>query len=584
MRQMRFKFAIVGAGLTGTSMLCQLVQQVRQKMDRKLLDGAAIRVLIFEKQNIFGPGFPHNDRFVMPYHITNMCDHDMGIIDGNPADFRQWVVANHKTLARHFSETDASIPLPIDLNDTCRHFPRAMMGEYLKARFEEALRAAQNLGLRVKLYPGVEVTDLKEDGNRVRLQASRLHTGEDVSQTADRVLLATGHWIEETTRVQYFASPWPARKLLQGIPEGEHVAVIGTSLSAIEAVLTLASDGTFRPDDSGRLVYLPTENPRKMTLYSRRGMLPKVRGRQGAYRNAFLTRENLNQCRKKNNGYLTLETVFDLLNSDLESAYGRPFNWQEIVEPVGSHADLLKKYLADAEIGDGPAGELIWQTVLHQTFTMVREIYLSLTLADRKRFDRDYTTLFFIHAATQPAINAEKLLALIKAGIVRVRRLGENYRLMSKEPDGPFVFSYRDEAGRTQKDRYRYVVNARGQNKSINTNPSVLANNLITSQTILTEEFQFAEPLPAPGVSTPNSPKAKYDAYKTGSVWIDPASHRVMSRSQEGPVQPSHLIYAVGAMTRGQIIDASMAYGIAHSTARIAADLIDTWTSETAFN
>ena len=35
------------------------------------------------------------------------------------------------------------------------------------------------------------------------------------------------------------------------------------------------------------------------------------------------------------------------------------------------------------------------------------------------------------------------------------------------------------------------------------------------------------------------------------------------------------MIYAVGAMTRGQIIDASMAHGIVQATSRIADNVVD---------
>ena len=64
---------------------------------------------------------------------------------------------------------------------------------------------------------------------------------------------------------------------------------------------------------------------------------------------------------------------------------------------------------------------------------MVRDVYLNLTLEDRLRFDKDYTSVFFTHAATQPAVNAEKLLALMKAGMVDVLKLGDNYRLNKDE-------------------------------------------------------------------------------------------------------------------------------------------------------
>ena len=100
---MPFNFAIIGGGLTATAMLCRLVQRVRKKAQQGRLDPARIRIQIYEKQNTFGPGFPHNDRFVLPFHITNMCAADMGILDGKPGDFQNWVIANSDQLRNRFS-------------------------------------------------------------------------------------------------------------------------------------------------------------------------------------------------------------------------------------------------------------------------------------------------------------------------------------------------------------------------------------------------------------------------------------------------------------------------------------------------
>jgi hypothetical protein len=70
-------------------------------------------------------------------------------------------------------------------------------------------------------------------------------------------------------------------------------------------------------------------------------------------------------------------------------------------------------------------------------------------------------------------------------------------------------------------------------------------------------------------------PETKLHSYKTGSMWIDPKTHHVVLQASENIPTQSKAIYAVGAMTRGQIIDASMAHGIVQSTARIASYWVD---------
>ena len=559
---MCFNFAIIGGGLTATAMLSQFVERVQQKAKKKQLDPSTIRIEIFEKQDIFGPGFPHSDRFALPFHITNMCASDMGILQGKPGDFQQWVTNNSADLQQRFSWFRVASSGPRGAGKECNHYPRAIMGEYLKTRFQEAAQLAQKMGLAVRLYPASEVVDLRLNGGKICLIIKDLLSENDFSSDADRVLLATGHWVGKNDQDGYFASPWPAEKLLRKIPKGAKVAVIGTSLSAIETLLTLTSEGKYIRSQTGELVYEPPENSRKFFLYSRRGLLPKVRGKIGNYRNKFLNRENLDRLLSGNRGNLKLDAVFNLLNSELEVAYGQTIDWEEIVNPTGKPADLLQGYLDDAINGDGPHGELIWQTVLHQSFDMVRDVYLNLTIEDRKRFDKNCTTVFFNHAATQPAINAEKLLALMKAGIVEVFKLGENYRLVRDEFEGCYEFIYRDKRGILKKEAYRYVVDARGQEKSLETNLSALARNLLKSGTVQIEEIRPVDQTTHPSRDVAPELEPAVYTYKTGSIWIDPETHHIMHMGPEKKVSKSNAIYAVGAMTRGQIIDASMVRGL----------------------
>ncbi len=572
---MRFNFAIIGGGLTATAMLSQFVERVQQKAEKKQLDPSKISIEIFEKQDIFGPGFPHSDRFALPFHITNMCASDMGILQGKPGDFQQWVTNNSADLQQRFSWFRVASSEPRGAGKECNHYPRAIMGEYLKTRFQEAAQLAQDMGLAIRLYPASEVVDLRLKGGKICLIIKDLLSENDFSSDADRVLLATGHWVGKNDQDGYFTSPWPAEKLLRKIPKGAKVAVIGTSLSAIETLLTLTSEGKYIRSQTGELVYEPPENSRKFFLYSRRGLLPKVRGKIGNYRNKFLNRENLDRLLSGNRGNLKLDAVFNLLNSELEVAYGQTIDWEEIVNPTGKPADLLQGYLDDAINGDGPHGELIWQTILHQSFDMVRDVYLNLTIEDRKRFDKNYTTVFFTHAATQPAVNAEKLLALMKAGIVEVFKMGEDYRLVRDEFAGCYEFIYRDNRGKLKKEAYRYVVNARGQEKSLETNLSALARNLLKSGTVQIEEIRPVDQATHPSRDVAPELKPAVDTYKTGSIWIDPETHHIMHMGPEKKVTKSNAIYAVGAMTRGQIIDASMVRGIAQATSRIADDLVD---------
>jgi len=574
-----FTFIIIGGGLTGTSMLCQFVAgfQAALLQGRKRL--SPIEISIIEKSQVFGPGFPHSDQNAMPFHLINMCARDMSILSGQTNDFQSWVDQHSSGMEKKFQMVQDSSRIRENPDPDCHHYPRPVMGEYLKARFREAVSEAESIGIRVRLYPGHEAINLSETmTNRVRVVLTNLKSGKEFFLFANRVLLATGHWFTEGNQPGYFPSPWPAAYLQEHIPKGASVAIIGSSLSAIDAVLTLTADGTFSRAPTGKLVYRPTDQPRKLTLYSRRALLPTVRGRSGPYRNQFMTHENI-QALIQQKGKLVLEDLFELLDRDLKQAYGRPFPWKDLTDPKLTPKERLHEHILEARYGDGPHGDIIRQTILQQIFPMVRQSYLALTPTERMRLNRNFSTLFFSYAAPMPMINAEKLLALMQSGIVVMRRLVESPPFKVKGDS--FSFTFQGPDGEKREAKHSCVVDARGQGRFYHLNPQILAANLLESGTVEIEPLDLKV---REGKDTPQKEhRAEAPSFGggTGSVWIDPHTHRIQRTGPDGGLIVSEKIYAVGAMTRGQIIDASMAHGSAVSTNTIAQEWITQIFSET---
>lgn len=569
MEENSFALVIIGGGLTGTSMLCQFVRHMYRFLQKGKTAPTNIHLYVIEKQNLFGPGFPHSDKYAMPFHLINMCARDMSILAADPEDFERWV-------NQHIRDMDSQFPGIIENEDSpdrdCHHYPRPIMGEYLKYLFDQAVHEAKRIGIRMHLHPGCEAIDVSESGDdRVRVTVLNLGSNERLVLHADRVLLATGHWFDQGQRDGYFHSPWPPDLLQENIPEGSDVAILGTSLSAIDAVLTLTADGSFLRSPSGELIYEPSPAPRRLILYSRKALFPTVRGRTGPYKNQFMVPENI-QALIREKGHLLLEDLFDLLNRDLERAYGRPFPWKGITNPQGTPTSLLERHICEARHGDGPDGDIIWQTVLKQTFPMVRDIYLALAPAERMRLDRTFNTLFFVHAAPMPMINAEKLLALMNADRVTVRKLIGGTPFRRKEAS--FSFTFQNTHGEAMEATHPYVVDARGQSPSYSSNPQRLAANLLKSGTVEIEPRDRNNEALEDGRMNPLPGRSPLVRDPTGGLWIDPHTHRVRRTRPDGSMDVSGRITAVGAMTRGQIIDASMAHGSAVSTDRVARDWV----------
>lgn len=557
--------------MTGTSLLCQLIESIVKRSESAQPGLPALNLVIFEKTTDFGPGFPHNEKDLLPFHITNMCAGDMGVFAARPGDFQTWIDQNPAYLKKRFPGYPQQAFEPERGPDLCGHYPRAFMGEYLRTRFQEAIQQARRLNLPVTLYPRHEIINVERIGRLVRLHARCDDAKNGGVYDTDAALLATGHWISKDSRENYFDSPWPADRLLSGIPAGASVAVIGTSLSAIETALTLTGDGRFVETRGGDLQYIPSENPRRVHLYSRRGLLPKVRGRVGPYANQYLTPAAFETGRSTGIARTSLEKMFALLNQELEAAYGRQIDWDAVLSPAQDPQTFLAQSLRDAVHGDEPGGTVIWQTVLRQVVPYIRDWYAHLAPPDRLRFDQEFTSVFFTHAATQPHINAAKLLALMKAGLVKVIRLGRSYRFYREAASAGYRFDYAAASGKPISDVFPFVVNARGQSVSIETDRSELAQNLIRAG------YMHRIPAEIPGALPPRSEDARKGekmgrAHPSGTLLIDPETCRVQSLSSKQSI--SGAVYAVGAMTRGQIIDASMAHGLCRSTAAICEELL----------
>ena len=552
-------------------MLYQFVRRLQHQAGSGLIDPRRVYIHVFDRQPVAGPGFPHNEHFVQPYHITNMCAGEMSVIYSRPGDFVEWVESRHSDLVERFPAYRGILCDPAYHQNGCSHYPRALMGEYLKARFQDALRIAEGLGTRVVVHTECEITKITQDTADLTLQAQFRERGSTIRFSVDKALLATGHWPRtDSAGPGYFPTPWPAHRLMEKIPPGAAVAVIGSSLSAIETALTLTSDGRFIRAESGHLTFEPSSKPRRVTLLSRHGLLPRVRSRISQYQPLYFNQENLRDLLTKHAGSLDLDTIFHLLDRELTVAAEQMVDWRTVVSPPGSPMSLLESDLRQARSNGDRCGGVLWQSILRQILPMVRELYLALSTAERKRFDRNYATLFFAHAATQPPVNAEKVLALMRAGVLEIIKLGTDYQLNQKAIGQGYEFTYG--TGEASIAAFRHLVDARGQERSVRTDSSPLTRNLIQNGTIHLRGNQDEE---SGGIDIAAPLSGEMAKRSDESVWIDPDSHRVMQISHSGTTSRSKKLYAIGAMTRGQIIDVSMARALTRSTDCVAGQLID---------
>jgi len=538
--------AIIGCGLTGTAMLYQFIRMNQRQREKGRRPKQAIRILVFEQTQSPGPGLPYGRDQIFPFHITNMRTGDMSIDVHCPEDFTHWVSAHETDLKMQYPELHEWFS-EAGTDPSHKDFPpRMVMGEYLKDRFKTAVQLAQQQEVSLMVQKCWEVIDIKDQGSHLCLFALNRETQDLEIFPAEKALLATGYWCGRPKGPGYFPSPWPARALTAQIPQGERVAVIGTSLSAIDTALTLLSDGRFIRRKNGSLKYLPAANSRRVTLFSRKGLLPKVRGRIGNHQNRFFSRAGIAELSAQKKGRLELADIFGLLRQELESAYGRPMDWQAVLHPQKDPASILREDIRQAKNGDTPRGDILWQTLLFQSTEILKTIYIESSPEQRREFDA-YKSVFMAHAAPIPLMNAEKILALLESGVLTINRLLNPYRSMGSRDNHGFEFHYQDQDNRILSQPFRFVVDARGQSLSYDHNHSPLASHLLASGLVRMENK---------------------------GILIDPESFRVISGAGEGEAFSSPRLFCVGIMNQGQIINASMARECALSTHKIAFGMI----------
>ncbi len=396
--------AIVGCGFAGTSAFFQLVDRF-----------PARRITIFEASGRFGPGFPYHPDECRDYLINNTTD-SMCLVPANRRAFMDWLEAR----------SDPAIDL-----DPKGHLPRALYGDFLEEVFAATRTAAAVKGIEVALIPA-EATAMAETAEGAVCIG---WAGGEV--LADAALLTTGR-CPEVDRYQAPPKGAAARYVaghvrstaLDEIPLDATVHILGASLSAYDVVNRLFSPESgcsFDPAPSGGLRFSGGANRRRVVLCSRSGRLKKMQSRKP--RQLKQSRFNLPALRQAaGDGGLDLSQVAKQIKQEAAANEAR-VDWEAVADPYDGCGDadslnqrvaaLLARDIEDARQGEGrnflvdffeDCRFTIWDSFAEQLLTPEAE----------RLYRRHYETAALSYHAASPIPTAERLLALFRAGRLRV--------------------------------------------------------------------------------------------------------------------------------------------------------------------
>jgi hypothetical protein len=457
-RDKRKKIGIVGAGPS-----CLFVL--------KNLSGlsADLEIEIFEKTQILGAGMPYSAQGATAEHITNVSDNEVPRL---ATSIEKWLQSRDERSLKQFN---------IDKDDFSKFhvLPRLFFGKYLSGQFEVFRKEAEELGKIVNVHRGTEVTDLTDhpDEGKVSL---KLESGKVFE--FDAVIVCSGHdWPHEHEgNVEgYYDSPYPPSKL--ALKLNHAVAIKGSSLTAIDAIRTLARhNGTFQESTDGKLTFVPADDSKKfkIVMHSRNGLLPAIRFHLREPRlsnDSLLTAEEIEQNRKENEGFLSLDFLFDqnfkrgfrktdpvfykrIKDMTIERFVESMMAMRERKEPF----ELFRLEYEEAERSIEDRKSIFWKEMLAELSFTMNYPAKYLSAEDMLRLKNVLMPLIAVVIAFVPQASCKELFALQQAGKLEIVTVGSDSHVEPRD-EGGIVYHYKDDADKVHAIRYHTFIDCSGQ-------------------------------------------------------------------------------------------------------------------------
>ncbi|GAB2770196.1 FAD/NAD(P)-binding protein [Rhabdobacter roseus] len=474
--------AIVGGGASGVSTFIHLVL----KLIVNPVPGRVTLILIEKKEEV-GPGLAYDTS--QQGHLLNTSAGLMGIFAEEPHHFVEWMQARPDYISEKYPGTKIHADA---------YPPRSLYGDYLKETLHEYVALARQHGLEVQLRHD-EAIDAEVSEARVVLQ---LASG--LSVRADAVVLATGtpeannfKHLEKSPR--YLDSPWPARRILDTVASPDAtVSILGASLTAIDAVITLTNNGHGGP----------------IRMYSKDGLLPRVQSPQEVpFERQFLTMENIRKTIREQRRPLRVKDLWRLFKAEAERILGPQDDWTKFDRVDKPQLKLLREDLELALRGENCVANILFST-RYDSF----DVWKLLPTDQKILFTKTLKAYSDINRHSIPVENARKLISLLESGQLSVTaHLDE---VDWHETEGTFTL----QTEREGTQRADYVINATG------TAAAVEKMNIPLLQQLLKKKHLVPNP--------------------AGGVRAD-----VHTMQLEVPGQPLAPLYGIGHLLVGELFD-----------------------------
>lgn len=477
------KIAIIGSGASGVACFIQLV--LKHIIERQ---AEGLSILIFEKRNDFGEGLAFGTG--QDGHLLNTKARLMGIFPKEQLHFVQWMHQNKEMIREEFPQTN----LHPDA-----YPPRMLYGKYVRAMLTEYLELASKNGIEVKMEQAeVEKADITAANTLL------LSTAGERTFKADYAILATGNpasgtFVSLDRHEGFFQSPWPSSRILSGIKSKDaRIGIVGSSLTSIDALITLISNGHRGP----------------ITLFSLKGLLPRVQPySEIPFDRKVLTMTNVRRLIRAYKRPLRLVDLIRMFRAEVESLLQKRIDWRAEERTDKDQLDLLEE-----DIRLVTEGESVLQTVLYSLRKDIYPLWQLLPVDQKLLFLKWIKPYFDINRHAMPIENAIKIKALLHSGQLKI--LGDADNIIYD--DGLFLLKKED----GEVHEADYVINASG--------PAAMIDQMV-DQPLLRYLLK----------------KRYIEAYAAGGMRADMHNMRVLTSSRKKPSP----FYVLGHQLSGMQLD-----------------------------
>jgi hypothetical protein len=449
--------AIIGGGPSALFLYKRLIESEQRDLE----------IEIFEKKSTLGSGMPYSAEGANDEHVTNVSENETPEL---VTTISEWLNTVPTDLLDRFEINREKFT-------EYKVLPRLLFGYYLTAQFDLLQRKAINLNIKTIVRYNSVVLDVQQD---TQSKAVYVYTATE-KFVFDDAVICTGHSWPSRFEGKYkgcFDSPYPPAKLK--IETNHPVAIKGASLTAIDAVRTLArQNGSFHTDEHGNLNYLLKEqSPNfRIVMHSRGGLLPAVRFHledSHLANNELLSAKEIDTHKKENNGFLSLDYLFEKDFKDIflhkDPEFYDKIKHLSIEEFVATMMELrntldpfllLKAEYTEAEKSIKRQESVYWKEMLAVLSFAMNHPAKYLSAEDMQRLQKVLMPLISIIIAFVPQKSCVELLAMYQAGVLSLLSVGDDSTVKPQEEG--IIYHYTDEDGLAHSQSYKTYVDCVGQ-------------------------------------------------------------------------------------------------------------------------